>query len=419
MNDIQLFDIETLKSPHATHKRLRDEAPVYFAQELQLHVVTRYELLREAIRDTETYSSEFGDFLQKPQRLRFEAASEETKQKITAITDQLILEPPTMLTLDRPAHTKYRTLVSELFTGSRIKQAEASVQEVIDQAIASLAGHTAMEFMSQFAMPIPLRIIADRLGVAEEDRAKFEQCASNAADGLRLNFYDDEELLRRMRLELDLQRLMLGTYEERRAHPKDDMISILATSRLQPDDRPLTHGEVSSILRQFLVAGHETTASAFGWGMLALCERPQLQQELQSNPERIRTFVEEALRRESPVQGLPRVVTKDTQLGGYPLKEGDIIMLRYGAANRDERAFEDPDEIDLERKKAGTQMAFGSGAHHCIGAPLARQELNLGFATLVERMENFRLDAEQPAPEAEASFVLRNLAHLHVAFDWR
>lgn len=419
MNDIQLFDIETLKSPHATHKRLRDEAPVYFAQELQLHVVTRYELLREAIRDTETYSSEFGDFLQKPQRLRFEAASEETKQKITAITDQLILEPPTMLTLDRPAHTKYRTLVSELFTGSRIKQAEASVQEVIDQAIASLAGHTAMEFMSQFAMPIPLRIIADRLGVAEEDRAKFEQCASNAADGLRLNFYDDEELLRRMRLELDLQRLMLGTYEERRAHPKDDMISILATSRLQPDDRPLTHGEVSSILRQFLVAGHETTASAFGWGMLALCERPQLQQELQSNPEKIRTFVEEALRRESPVQGLPRVVTKDTQLGGYPLKEGEIIMLRYGAANRDERAFEDPDEIDLERKKAGTQMAFGSGAHHCIGAPLARQELNLGFATLVERMENFRLDAEQPAPEAEASFVLRNLAHLHVAFDWR
>lgn len=419
MNDIQLFDIETLKSPHATHKRLRDEAPVYFAQELQLHVVTRYELLREAIRDTETYSSEFGDFLQKPQRLRFEAASEETKQKITAITDQLILEPPTMLTLDRPAHTKYRTLVSELFTGSRIKQAEASVQEVIDQAIASLAGHTAMEFMSQFAMPIPLRIIADRLGVAEEDRAKFEQCASNAADGLRLNFYDDEELLRRMRLELDLQRLMLGTYEERRAHPKDDMISILATSRLQPDDRPLTHGEVSSILRQFLVAGHETTASAFGWGMLALCERPQLQQELQSNPEKIRTFVEEALRRESPVQGLPRVVTKDTQLGGYPLKEGDIIMLRYGAANRDERAFEEPDEIDLERKKAGTQMAFGSGAHHCIGAPLARQELNLGFATLVERMENFRLDAEQPAPEAEASFVLRNLAHLHVAFDWR
>lgn len=417
MSDIQLFDAETLKSPHATHQRLRDEAPVYFAPELQLHVVTRYELLREAIRDTETYSSQFGDFLQKPQAMRFEAASEDTKQQIKAITDQLIVEPPTMLTLDRPEHTNYRTLVSELFTGSRIKQAEASVQTVIDQTIDGLSGQTTMEFMRQFAMPVPLRIIADRLGVAEEDRATFEECASNAADGLRINFYDDEELVRRMGLELDLQRLMLRTYEDRRAHPKDDMISILATSRLQPDDRPLTHGEVSSILRQFLVAGHETTASAFGWGMLALCERPQLQAELRSNPEKIRTFVEEALRRESPVQGLPRVVTKDTELGGYPLREGDIIMLRFGAANRDERAFEAPDEIDLDRKKAGTQMAFGSGVHHCIGAPLARQELNLGFATLLNRMVNFRLDAEKPAPEAEASFVLRNLAHLYIAFD--
>ena len=94
-------------------------------------------------------------------------------------------------------------------------------------------------------------------------------------------------------------------------------------------------------------------------------------------------------------------------------------MLRYGAANRDERTFNDPDEILLDRSKAGIQMAFGSGVHHCIGAPLARQELNLGFASLLERMENFRLDPDKPAPEAEPSFVLRNLAHLHIRFDLR
>ncbi len=175
---------------------------------------------------------------------------------------------------------------------------------------------------------------------------------------------------------------------------------------------------MSSILRQFLVAGHETTSSAFGWGMLALCERPELQDDLRAHPEKLRTFVEEALRRESPVQGLPRVVTRDTELGGYSLKAGDVLMLRYGAANRDERAFDNPDEIDLDRRKAGTQMAFGSGVHHCIGAPLARQELNLGFGTLLGRAGNFRLDPDKPPPEAEPSFVLRNLAHLHVRFDW-
>ena len=419
MGDVQLFDVETLKSPHAVHRRLRDEAPVYFAEELGVHVVTRYDLLREALRDPETYSSQFGDFLQEPQKRRFEAASPETREAILAIAGKLVHEPPTMLTLDRPEHTAFRTLVNELFTGSRIRRAQPAVQQVIDDTVDALAPASAIDFIARFAMPIPLRIIGDRLGVAEEDRGLFERCASNAADSLRLNFHDDRETVRRMQLELDLQRLMLRTFDERCAAPRDDMISVLANSRLQPGNRPLTHGEVSSILRQFLVAGHETTSSAFGWGMLALCERPELQDELRAHPGKVRTFVEEVLRRESPVQGLPRVVTKDTQLGGYSLRAGDFLMLRYGAANRDERAFDNPDEIDLDRRKAGTQMAFGSGVHHCIGAPLARQELNLGFATLLERAENFRLDPDQPPPEAEPSFVLRNLAHLHVRFDWR
>lgn len=418
MGDVQLFDIETLKSPHAAHKRLRDEAPVYFAQELGLHVVTRYDLLREALRDPETYSNRFGDFLQEPQRRRFEAASPETREAILAIADQLVFEPPTMLTLDRPEHTHFRTLVNELFTGSRIKRAESAVQQVIDNTVNAFAGATAIEFIARFAMPVPLKIIGDRLGVPEADRELFDRCASNAADSLRLNVYDDREMVRRMQLELDLQRLMLRIYDERCEAPRDDMISVLAGSRLQPEGRPLTHGEVSSILRQFLVAGHETTSSAFGWGMLALCERPALQEELRARPEKVRTFVEEALRRESPVQGLPRVVTRDTELGGYALKQGDLLMLRYGAANRDERAFDNPDEIDLDRRKAGTQMAFGSGVHHCIGAPLARQELNLGFHTLLRRAGNFRLDPDKPAPEAEPSFVLRNLAHLHIRLDW-
>ena len=419
MLDIPLFDVQTLKSPHSAHKRLRDEAPVYFAKELGVHVISRYDLLREALRDPKTYSSQFGDFLQKPQVMRFQAASPETQEIIKALSGQMVPEPPTMLTLDRPEHTTYRSLVDKLFTGSRIKSAEASVQKVIDETIAALADNTAVEFISKIAFPIPLTIIGDRLGVPREDREVFERGAGVLADALRLNMYEDEEFIARMQHELDLQRLLLRILDERRNEPREDMISVLANSRLEAEDRPLTHGEASSILRQFLVAGHETTTSAFGWGMLALCEHPQLQDSLRSSPEKIRTFVEEVLRLESPVQGLPRIVTKDTELGGYALKAGDFVMLRYGAANRDERIFERPDDVVIDRPKAGMQMAFGSGVHHCIGAPLARQELNLGFASLLERMENFRLDPDKPAPEAEPSFVLRNLAHLHVRFEWR
>ncbi len=419
MQDIQLFDIETLKSPHAAYKRLRDEAPVYFAKELGLHVVSRYDLLREALRDPKTYSSEVGNFLQRPQEMRFQGASPETQEKIEHLRKQLVPEPPTMLTLDRPEHTAYRSLVDQLFTGSRIKSAEDAVQKVIDETLDALGNVTEVEFISEIAFPIPLTIIGDRLGVPEADREVFERGAGVLADALRINMYEDEEFVRRTQIELDLQRLLLRILEERRSEPRDDMISMLATSRLEAENRLLTHGEAASILRQFLVAGHETTTSAFGWGMLALCERPELQDELHSNPDKIRTFVEEILRIESPVQGLPRVVTTDTELGGYPLKAGDVVMLRYGAANRDERMFESPDDVVIDRPKAGMQMAFSSGVHHCIGAPLARQELNLGFASLIKRMKNFSLNPDKPTPEAEPSFVLRNLAHLHVRFDWR
>ena len=266
-------------------------------------------------------------------------------------------------------------------------------------------------------MSVPLQIIADRLGIPEEDRKFFEDAATAAASALRLTPLPGEEMVRRAQLGLDLQELCVRLIEARRLEPKDDMISILANSELGHDKRPLTHGECISVLNQFLVAGHETTASAFSWGMLLLCKNPQLQTQLRDDPALTKTFVEETLRMEAPVQGLPRLVTQDTELGGVELKAGSMVMLRYGAANRDERQFEGPDAVDLHRKRAGAQLAFGSGVHFCIGAPLARQELNLGFQALLKHGENFRLNADKPAPEAEASFILRNLPHLHIVFD--
>ena len=152
--------------------------------------------------------------------------------------------------------------------------------------------------------------------------------------------------------------------------------------------------------------------------MLLLCRNPELQQELRGHPGRIRTFVEETLRVEAPVQGLPRLVTRNTELGGTALEAGSIVMLRFGAANRDEREFEDPDVVDIDRPKAGRQLAFGSGIHHCIGAPLARQELNLGFAALLDAFDGFRL-ADGADPAAEPSFILRNLPRLRVRYRRR
>ncbi len=415
--NVQLFAPETLIEPYEAYQILRDEAPVYHVPELNVHVITRYDLLRQATMDTKTFSSKFDGFLQESQRIAFANATPEVQAQLMQLMGEMIELPPTMLTLDEPEHTQYRSLVNKLFTAGQIKNAEAAVQGVIDTTIENFGEQTSIDFVEAFAGPVPLRIIADRLGIPEDDRAFFDDAATAAASALRLTPLPGEEMVRRAQLALDLQNLCVRLIEERRRNPQDDMITILANSKLGEEDRHLTHGECISILNQFLVAGHETTASAFSWGMLLLCKNPDLQNELRGNTELTKTFVEETLRMEAPVQGLPRLVTQDTELGGVALPAGSMVMLRYGAANRDGRQFEEPDTVDLHRKRAGAQLAFGSGVHFCIGAPLARQELNLGFPALLRHGKNFRLNSNKPAPAAEASFILRNLPHLHVEFD--
>ena len=414
---ISVFDFDTMKHPYQAYRTLRDSDPVHFEPLLNVNVVTRYDLVREAIKDTATFSSRFDAFLGAGQQMMFDAAPDDVKAQLTRIGREMIPTPPTMLTLDEPEHTQFRSLVSQLFTVSQIKKSESAVAATIEAAIAAFVdGPRTIDFMRVFAFPVPLRIISERLGIPDGDREFFYAAATSAAGALRLSPMTPEAMVQRAQLALDLQRLLVRLIEARRAQPRDDMITILATSRLEEADRPLTHGECLSILNQFLVAGHETTTSAFGWGMLLLARHPELQQRIRGNPARIRTFVEETLRLESPVQGLPRLVTKDTHLGGCPLKAGSMIMLNYGAANRDERQFDRPDLVDIERPKAGMQLAFGSGVHHCIGAPLARQELNLGFAALLDRMRDISLSKMHPEPEAEPSFILRNVPELHIEF---
>lgn len=417
---LSVFDFDVIKNPYETYRTLRDTDPVHFEAALNVHVVTRYDLVRQAISDTETFSSRYDQFLQAGQRLLFDAASEETQQRVLEINAQMIDLPPTMLTLDEPEHTKYRSLVNKLFTASQIRSAQPGVQQVIDDSIRQLGGsgsagsvcHT--DFVAGFAFPVPLRIIGDRLGIPQEDRDFFNRAATASASALRLTPLSGEQMAERAQIALDLQQLLVRLVDLRRAQPSDDMITILANSRLEDEDRLLTHGECISVLNQFLVAGHETTSSAFGWGMLMLCQNPGLEDQLRGDEKRIKVFCEEVLRLEAPVQGLPRLVTKDTELGGYPLQAGEMIMIRYGAANRDERQFENPDVLDIHRKKAGSQLAFGAGVHFCIGAPLARQELNLGFKALLATGRDYQLAST--TPESEVSFILRNLPTLDISY---
>lgn len=417
--NIPVFGLENLIDPFPMYKSLRDTQPVYHVPEMNMFYVTRYDLVREVLKDTATYSSKFDQFLGAAATSGLGSLPEDTRTKLIAIQSEMIETPPTMLTLDEPEHTMYRSLVSKLFTVSEIKKSEDDVKEVIDRHADHFMNQSGTDFFKGFGFPVPLEIIATRLGIPEADRAFFYEGATEAASTLRMSPLTPEQTLHRAQVAVDLQKLLIRIAEERRIEPRNDMITILANSVLEGENRQLSHGEILSILNQFLVAGHETTTSAFGWGMLALCQNPELQEELRGDAAAIKVFVEEVLRIESPVQGLPRVVMKDTRLGETELPAGSFVMIRYGAANRDERQFENPDQVDIHRKKAGMQMAFGSGIHHCIGAPLARQELNLGFPALLDRISNIRVASGKTVPPAEPSMILRNLPELYLEFEKR
>ena len=420
LETLNLFEPSVLVDPWDAYQKLRDDAPVFYQEAMNAHVVTRYDLLIHVLRDTETFSSKFDQVLGASGFQFLETATEEQQATFMGKAQEMIVPPPTMLTLDPPEHTNYRSLVNRVFTAGNVRKMEPYIQSVIDETIETFIDNGAIDFMDAFAFPAPLRIIADRLGIPDgkEERDFFYIAATHAAAALRLTPLDYDGALERMQYAIDLQKFLIGIANERRKNPTDDMISILATATFEAEDRPLNDPEIISILNQFLVAGHETTTSTFGWGMLLLCRNPEVQEQL-TDKKLVRNFVEETLRLEAPVQGLPRIVTKDTDLGGYKLKAGDALMLRYGAANRDERQFENPNELNIHRGNSGSQLAFGSGVHHCIGAPLARQELNLGFPSLLARMKNIRLDESHGDPVAEPSIILRNLPELHITFDRR
>lgn len=414
---INIFDPAVLLDPYDAYAELRKGPALHFVPEMNVHVATRYDVVKAIIQDTKTYSSEYAVFFDTMRAAGIAAATPEVRAELEKLQGELVEQVPTMLTLDEPGHSKYRSLVSALFTAGEIRKSEATVQAVVDQTIAALADASAIEFMEAFAFPVPLAIIGQRLGVPEEDAALFEKGATAAASALRLTPLSGEQMIERAQTAVDLQNLLIRLTEERRSNPTDDMISILANAKLEDEDRYLNHPEIQSILNQFLVAGHETTTSAFGWGMLLLCKDPDLQARLASDPTTLQTFIEESLRLEAPVQGLPRLVTQDTEMEGYQLKAGDIVFLRYGSANRDDAKFENADICKLDRKKAGAHFAFGAGVHACIGAPLSRQELTLGWRALLDLGRNFRLSPDHPEPQAEMSFILRNLPELHLEFD--
>jgi len=272
-----------------------------------------------------------------------------------------------------------------------------------------------VDFIGEFAGPLPVDVIADQLGLPRADGLRIRQWTDAIIETLDVMITAERRLACTQRI-VEFQRYFVARREEKRAQPREDILSALAVAR-QPDGTELSTEDYVALCAQLMVAGNDTTRNHLTKGMYLLTQDPKLQARLRREPALIPRFVEESLRVEAPVQGLFRTCREDVVLGGIAIPKGAKVVLLYGAANRDPSAFPDPGRIDLDRPNAQRHLSFGHGVHSCIGRVLATAELTLSFRRLLERLDNIRLDPDFPAPRHRPHFSLRGLDSLNLAFD--
>ena len=266
-------------------------------------------------------------------------------------------------------------------------------------------------------MPLPLTIIASQIGVPLEDLDKLRRWTEAFIGNLSQQL-NREQIIAAAKDILEFQHYFVERMNERRAEPTDDILSMVINASID-GEQPLNDAEGLSMLSQILVAGNETTAASLTEGIWLLINHPDQYELLKADPspEMISNFVEEVLRYSSPSSNMFRRTTRDVDLHGVTIPENSICFARFASANQDEAQFEDATRFDITRPNLKDHVAFGKGIHHCLGAALARREMNGGFKVIFERIENFRLQERATEPQFSPNALLHGLISLPLAFD--
>jgi cytochrome P450 len=395
------FDPEFRKNPYPMYRRLREEEPAHLSALAGTYVLTRH--------------ADCTALLRHPSASSDQTKGEDWRDNVIAQgldPDEILAnQSRPFLFMDPPDHTRLRGLVNKAFTPRVVEAMRPRVQQIVDGLLDAVEERGEADIIEDVAFPVPVAMICEMLGVPAEDVDRFRVWSAVAARSLDPDFVlPPDEVERRERSFVEFREYFSALIAERRKDLRDDLLSRLIVAEDEGDK--LTESELLSTGILLLIAGHETTVNLIGNGTLALLRHPDQAQRLRDDPSLIKSAIEELLRYDPPVQLTGRTALADIELPSMTLPKGKTAITLLGAANRDPEAFTDPESVDIGREE-NRHLAFGLGAHFCLGAPLARIEGQIAIGEMVRRFPAMRL-VEDPPPY-KPNFTLRGLASLKVS----
>ena len=398
------MDPEVMQNPFPLYQWALANSPVMEIPGTGMKIVMSYDMCSEATGRVEEFSNDFTGAI---------AGAMAEDPEVKAIIEKGWPQINTLLTADPPVHTRFRKLVNLAFSMPRVNALEDGIRAKVNRLIDGFIDKGECEVVSEFSVSLPVQVICEQLGFELSEQANVKRWSDAFADRLGHMISKERELECAHEV-VEFQHAVKAKIDARRATPTDDLLSDIVNARID-GERPLDDAEILSVAQQLLVAGNETTTHSLAGGIVHLAQNPDAQAKVRANPAIIPNMIEEVLRLDTPTAGMWRVVKKDCSLGGHDFKAGEMIMLRYAAANRDPAKYADPDRFDPERQNARTHLAFGKGIHMCVGNMLSRKEMTVAFQQLLARLDDIRI-ADGAELKVSPNLLLRGLISAPITF---
>lgn len=393
-----LYSQKFKKNAYTIYDQMRAENPIMQQQGFQAPVwfVTGYEEAKLVLADNNRFVSDYRNTLPPEQR--------DAEPANPGLFDLLYNN---MLSMDKPDHTRLRSIVGKAFTKRRVQSLQPRIQQIADELLDAFPDHGEIDLIEAYAFPLPIIVICELLGVPIIDRDKFRKWSDTF-----LGIGPDQ--MTYITTLTEFIQYIGHMIAERRQNPQNDLISALVHA--EEEGQHLSEPELYSMIALLIVAGHETTVNLIANGMLALMQHPAQMAQLQQNPDLIESAIEEFLRFDGPVErSTTRFAAEDIEINGQLIKRGSPVIIVLGATDRDPNQFENSAEFDITRPPS-KHFGFGYGVHYCIGAPLARLEGRIAVETLIKRIPNLQLAVSVSELAYRSSTVVRGLVNLPVTW---